>query len=484
MWWDSIVKQGPYFGYFANPPKTWLIVKEELLQQAIDLFNGTGVNITVRGKRHLGAALGSIDYRTEFVSELVAEWIEQIGTLSVFAKSDPHAAYTVFTKSLRHRYTYFMRTIPDIAVQLEPLEHAIRTQLIPALTEGQLVNDHERQLLSLPVRYGGLGLINPCEMSDTEFENSVKLTAELASKIVGRPLVANTEDADERIGMRREQHHKDTLEVIRMNISDSQCKLNEISQMKGASSWLSVMPVTEHGFWLAKREFWDAIRLRYDWPLTHTPSHCACGESFNTTHALSCHLGGFITLRHNELRDFTAELLAEVCNDVKTEPALEPLTGEAFSHRTANLSNEARVDVSARGLWRPYQKAFLDIRVFNPLAKRYGSVEKAFVTHQKEKKRVYGRRVLEVENGTFTPMVFSIIGGLGKECDTTYKRIGQLLADKRKTSYNECMTFIRTKIYFAIIRSALRCIRGSRKWNVDRDHVRNEDISDVAASCN
>ena len=44
------------------------------------------------------------------------------------------------------------------------------------------------------------------------------------------------------------------------------------------------------------------------------PSTCACGEAFKViTLRLSCNLGGFITQRHNELRDLEAEFL---CNDV------------------------------------------------------------------------------------------------------------------------------------------------------------------------
>ena len=33
-------------------------------------------------------------------------------------------------------------------------------------------------------------------------------------------------------------------------------------------------------------------------------------------HALSCPKGGFPSLRHNEVRDLTANLLSEVCNNV------------------------------------------------------------------------------------------------------------------------------------------------------------------------
>ena len=58
-----------------------------------------------------------------------------------------------------------------------------------------------------------------------------------------------------------------------------------------------------------------------------------------------CHMGGFPTIRHNEIRDLTASLLTEVCSNVATEPALQPLSGESMSARTANTDDGARVDI-------------------------------------------------------------------------------------------------------------------------------------------
>jgi len=57
----------------------------------------------------------------------------------------------------------------------EPLENAIRDQLISALA-GQEVNDAERQILPLPFRHGGLGLTYPGETAKTEYKHSTQLT--------------------------------------------------------------------------------------------------------------------------------------------------------------------------------------------------------------------------------------------------------------------------------------------------------------------
>ncbi len=99
----------------------------------------------------------------------------------------------------------------------------------------------------------------------------------------------------------------------------------ELGSEKGASSWLSALPIEEHGFALYKGTFRDALCMRYNYQPTHLPSKCVCGKFFSVDHALSCPTGGQPTIRHNELRDFTAKATTEVCHDVCVEPSLQPL---------------------------------------------------------------------------------------------------------------------------------------------------------------
>ena len=82
---------------------------------------------------------------------------------------------------------------------------------------------------------------------------------------------------------------------------------------KGASSWLSVLPIEEHNFYLHKSSFRDALCLRYGWEPTGLPTSCVCDKSLTVDHCLSCSHGGYTIMRHNELRDITADLLQEVC---------------------------------------------------------------------------------------------------------------------------------------------------------------------------
>ena len=125
----------------------------------------------------------------------------------------------------------------------------------------------------------------------------------------------------------------------------------ELLSAKGVSAWLTVLPLKDHGFQLNKREFWDALALRYNWHLDSVPVSCVFGKPFSADHAMVCSFGGFPTIRHNELRDITAELLTEVCHNVAVEPVLLPLSGEVFSARSTITSASARADVRATGFW-------------------------------------------------------------------------------------------------------------------------------------
>ena len=99
------------------------------------------------------------------------------------------------------------------------------------------------------------------------------------------------------------------------------------------------------------------------------PSTCTCGKSFTVEHALSCSLGGFPSIRHNEIRDLTANLMTEVCHNVSIEPHLQPITGETFPAMTANTEDGARSDIAADGFWGGrFERTFFDVRVFNPYA--------------------------------------------------------------------------------------------------------------------
>ena len=106
--------------------------------------------------------------------------------------------------------------------------------------------------------------------------------------------------------------------------------------------------------------------------------------------------GGFPAIHHNEIRDITANLLSEFCNDVRVEPDLQELTTEELSGCTPNTTNGARLDIAINGFWGGrFQRTFLNVRVFNPYApsNRNITIVKCFRKHESEKKRAYSQRV-------------------------------------------------------------------------------------------
>ena len=69
---------------------------------------------------------------------------------------------------------------------LEPLERAIADVLIPSITDHHCTTPSERDLLALPVRLDGLGLINPSQDAGLQHQASMKTTAPLVEKIVSQ----------------------------------------------------------------------------------------------------------------------------------------------------------------------------------------------------------------------------------------------------------------------------------------------------------
>ena len=167
-------------------------------------------------------------------------------------------------------------------------------------------------------------------------------------------------------------------------------------------------------------------------------------------------------MRHNQIRDFEADLLKEVCKDVKVEPLLLPLGNSGTL--SSNTAEKARLDVSAVGVWSPMERTFLDVRVMHPNSPSYMEkpIEQLYVQHENEKKRTYNDRILNVEKGSFSPLIFSTSGGMGPESTSYHKRIAQLFSKKKGEEYCHVMNFIRTNIRFALLRSTLVAIRGER----------------------
>ena len=467
-WWDILNEKGPQFGYFPKPSKTVLIVKNaDEFRSAQEIFSGTGVKITTSGERHLGAVIGSPEFRSEYICNKVEKWVQDVIQLAEIAEDEPQLAYSAYTKALSMRWCFLQRTIPNCKEFFDPLEEAIRDKLIPAIV-GRKVTDLERNIFSLPVRLGGLGIQNPCDTAEREFKNSMTVTRSLTKLIEDQgddlsrydPIEIKTLTA--KLKSEKEEMFKSKLDSLFPEMNQTLKRYVELACEKGAGVWLSALPLQAAGYIMNKQEFRNAICLRYGRAVPNTPPYCACGEKNDLDHTLNCKLGGYVTMRHNNIRDVEARFLKEVCKDVKTEPELIPI-GNTESE-SSNEAKKARPDVSAVGIWSSMERTFLDVRIMNPNSPSYvdKTPEQLYTAQENEKKKAYNHRIMHVDKGSFTPLIFSTTGGMGPEATKFHKRLAELIADKRQEKYSDVVNHIRTRLRFSLLKSILVALHGER----------------------
>ena len=183
----------------------------------------------------------------------------------------------------------------------------------------------------------------------------------------------------------------------------------------------------------------------------------------SSRHALNCKQGGYVVMRHNKVRDLEAELMREVCNDVRVEPELLPLDND-LAVINGNMAQKARLDVSGNGVWGPQERTFLDIRIMHPNSPSYldKDITQVYRQHEREKKRTYNERIIQIEKGSFTPIVMSTFGGMGLEGERYHKRIAELISIKRNEPYPSVIEYIRTRLRFCLLKSVLMSLRGVR----------------------
>ena len=119
----------------------------------------------------------------------------------------------------------------------------------------------------------------------------------------------------------------------------------------------------------------------------------------------------------------------------------------------------------AENFWgRDRQRAFFDVRVFNPYAPCHRSIPLAqcYRSCELAKRRAYKERVREVEHGSFSPLVFSAAGGMGQAASAVYHRLASMILDKHSQPYSLTLFWLRCKLGFSLLRSAIMCLRGCR----------------------
>ena len=162
----------------------------------------------------------------------------------------PHTAYTAFTRTIMGKWKYLMRTIDGIGNMLQPLEKAISAKFIPALTGRGPCSSVERAINSLPIRYGGLNLVNPVNVAHIHYKASLKITEPLKKMIISQATTYKKlylHDIKADLQKHKNQYQQQLVVEIRESLSPTNQRTMDLLQLKGSSSWLSALPLKDQG---------------------------------------------------------------------------------------------------------------------------------------------------------------------------------------------------------------------------------------------
>ena len=79
-----------------------------------------------------------------------------------------------------------------------------------------------------------------------------------------------------------------------------------------------------------------------------------------------------------------------------------------------------------------------------------------------QKKREYNWRIMNVDNGTFTSLIYSIDGRVGRECGNFYSHLCSKIAHKNNKKFSDVKSWVRCKVSFLCLKNSLMSIRGTR----------------------
>ena len=209
------------------------------------------------------------------------EWQEELALLADIATSQPHTTYAALIHGFTHKFTYLFN------LTYSQQEQFIRFKLIPAWTGRAPPNDLERELFALPARLGGLGIVDLVGRSHKEFRASVSISAPSCHLIESQqsdyPWETMDAQMEAKLNVRKQrlEESRSLVSNIKPALSDSLKHAVELAQenLKGASTWLTSLPLEEFGFSLHKRAFRDALALRYGWLPSNTPINGPCGPT-------------------------------------------------------------------------------------------------------------------------------------------------------------------------------------------------------------
>lgn len=130
-WIEKLLRIGPYYGYFPEPTKSSLVVKESMMTQAKSSFDELGINV-VTSHRFLGGVIGDLIGKGD---TKVSDWCRYVKLLSDMASDQPQASYVALTKSLQLEWSFLQHFTPHCSHLFKSLEDSLFTCFIPSLLQ-------------------------------------------------------------------------------------------------------------------------------------------------------------------------------------------------------------------------------------------------------------------------------------------------------------------------------------------------------------
>ena len=402
--YEIIDKNGPAYGVFPSEQKSQLVVKPEQLEDAKKIVNSSKYSKIpiVTNARNLGSFLGTKRDKDSYALEKAKEWGRQIEALAKIAPNDPQGIYTVFTSSLKAKWTYQQRVLktdkPEIIYK--PIEEAIQKSLIPAITGWETITQKEREMLALPVREGGMAIDDPTKSADRNYKASYLSTLKLQKYIIDRKTM-NAEDF-----VSHEQHMGKVISKLKSvkREKDSDAYKNIIKKKRGdeedlkeetklalirakdfeTGAWLSVKPSAADHTRLSRDEFYDMTSLRYNQPLSKAKERCDYHkkELYTLHHALTCSAGGNRIHRHRTIQNCLQAIAQKALGKTETHVEREPWIIRGKTDIYGKVIEGLRGDIGLNDFHPQKSKTIIDVQIFHPTISK--SLEQEFVKNEKE----------------------------------------------------------------------------------------------------
>ena len=152
----------------------------------------------------------------------------------------------------------------------QPLEDIIGSAFIPKLLGRDIPGKIECDLLSLPVRMGGLGLFIPIVTAARQHTCSQHTSSPLVDLIVSqihdaRSCFANQVQLRSEVHATQQKESQEFADSVYDQLPPELQSSVDLACEKGASNWLSCLPLRSHGFALYKSAFCNGLLLHYHW---------------------------------------------------------------------------------------------------------------------------------------------------------------------------------------------------------------------------